>query len=169
MSRFPQRWRTQRNAIRNANCKTSWIIKILNAHCAFGIFPVACLFECLWTPLSVDVFQQLDLCECLSLRMDSYEMFVDGCWASIVSGFPHSVLCWELNISSISGNTLRVEWVLARSLVFNTFNTGNEIQCFLSKYFVQSNFCTRYNSFRISNQARRPAEFKHIIKRRKRN
>ena len=35
MSRFPQRWRTQRNAIRNANCKTSWIIKILNAHCAF--------------------------------------------------------------------------------------------------------------------------------------
>jgi hypothetical protein len=26
MSRFPHRWRTQRNAIRNANCKTSWII-----------------------------------------------------------------------------------------------------------------------------------------------
>ena len=52
MSRFPQRWRTQRNAIRNANCKTSWIIKILNAHCAFGIFPVACLSECLWNPLS---------------------------------------------------------------------------------------------------------------------
>ena len=55
MSRFPQRWRTQRNAIRNANCKTSWIIKILNAHCAFGIFPVACLSECLWISLSVGV------------------------------------------------------------------------------------------------------------------
>ena len=53
MSRFPQRWRTQRNAIRNANCKTSWIIKILNAHCAFGIFPEAYLSECLWIPLSV--------------------------------------------------------------------------------------------------------------------
>ena len=51
MSRFPQRWRTQRNAIRNANCKTSWIIKILNAHCAFGIFPEACLSEFLWNPL----------------------------------------------------------------------------------------------------------------------
>ena len=50
MSRFPQRWRTQRNAIRNANCKTSWIIKILNAHCASGIFPVACLPECLYNP-----------------------------------------------------------------------------------------------------------------------
>jgi hypothetical protein len=56
MSRFPQRWRTQRNAIRNANCKTSWIIKTLNAHCAFGIFPVACLSECLWIPLSVGLF-----------------------------------------------------------------------------------------------------------------
>jgi hypothetical protein len=46
MSRLPQRWRTQRNAIRNANCNISWIIKILNAHCASGIFPGACLFEC---------------------------------------------------------------------------------------------------------------------------
>ena len=47
MSRLPQRWRTQRNAIRNANCKTSWIIKLLNAHCASGICPVACMSECL--------------------------------------------------------------------------------------------------------------------------
>jgi hypothetical protein len=53
MSRFPQRWRTQRNAIRNANCKTSWIIKILNAHCASGKCPVAYLSECPRTPLSV--------------------------------------------------------------------------------------------------------------------
>jgi len=34
MSRLLQRWRTQRNAIRNVICKTSWIINILNAHCA---------------------------------------------------------------------------------------------------------------------------------------
>ena len=52
MSRLPQRWWTQRNAIRNANCKTSWIIKILNAHCAFGIYLRAYLFEYLWTPLN---------------------------------------------------------------------------------------------------------------------
>ena len=119
MSRFPQRWRTQRNAIRNANCKTSWIIKILNAHCAFGIFPVACLFECLWTPLSVDVFQQLDLCECLSqgglLRNVRRRLLRRHC--SLV--FHKAFLCWELNISSISGNTLCVERVLVRSLVFD--------------------------------------------------
>jgi len=33
MSWLPQRWRTQRNAIRNANCKIQWVIKILNATC----------------------------------------------------------------------------------------------------------------------------------------
>ena len=60
MSWFPQRWRTQRNAIRNANCKTSWIIKILNAHCALGIFPWAYLSECLWTPLGAAVSWQRD-------------------------------------------------------------------------------------------------------------
>ena len=51
MSRLPQWWWTQRNAIRNANCKTSWIIKILNAHCALRKCLRAYLFECLYTPL----------------------------------------------------------------------------------------------------------------------
>ena len=129
MSRFPQRWRTQRNAIRNANCKTSWIIKILNAHCAFGIFPVACLFECLWTPLSVDVFQQLDLCECLSqgglLRNVRRRLLRRHC--SLV--FHKAFLCWELNISSISGNTLCVERVLVRSLVFDAVKTRRIGDC----------------------------------------
>ena len=48
MSRFPQRWRTQRNAIRNANCYTSWIIKTLNAHCALRFISRehACLSIC---------------------------------------------------------------------------------------------------------------------------
>ena len=34
MSRLSQRWRTQRNAIRSANCRIQWIIKFLNAYCA---------------------------------------------------------------------------------------------------------------------------------------
>ena len=51
MSWLPQRWRTQRNAIRNANCITSWIIKPLNAYCASGIFLVAYLAECPRAPL----------------------------------------------------------------------------------------------------------------------
>ena len=37
MSWLPQRWRTQRNAIRHANCKIQWVIKTLNATCtSFG-------------------------------------------------------------------------------------------------------------------------------------
>ena len=50
MSWLPHRWRTQRNAIRNANCRIQWIIKTLNASCASGIFLGACLLECLLTP-----------------------------------------------------------------------------------------------------------------------
>lgn len=64
MSWLPQRWRTQRNAIRNANCKTSWVIKILNAHCAPMKCMVACLFECLWTPLGVTCVGCRRVCVC---------------------------------------------------------------------------------------------------------
>ena len=35
ISRLSQRWRTQRIAIRSVNCRISWIIESLNAHCAF--------------------------------------------------------------------------------------------------------------------------------------
>ena len=34
ISRLVYRWRTLRNAIRNANCTTQWVIKSLNAYCA---------------------------------------------------------------------------------------------------------------------------------------
>ena len=34
ISWLSQRWRTQRNAIRNVNCRIQWIIESLNAHCA---------------------------------------------------------------------------------------------------------------------------------------
>jgi len=47
MSWLPQRWRTQRNAIRHANCKIQWVIKTLNASCTSS---EVCLLECLFYP-----------------------------------------------------------------------------------------------------------------------
>ena len=47
MSWLPQRWRTQRNAIRHANCKIQWVIKTLNATCTSS---EVCLLECLFYP-----------------------------------------------------------------------------------------------------------------------
>ena len=47
MSWLPQRWRTQRNAIRHANCKIQWVIKTLNAPCTSS---EVCLLECLSLP-----------------------------------------------------------------------------------------------------------------------
>ena len=44
MSWFPQRWRTQWNAIRHANRRIQWVIKILNAACTSS---EVCLLECL--------------------------------------------------------------------------------------------------------------------------
>ena len=50
MSWLPQRWRTQRNAIRHANCRIQWVIKTLNATCTslWGV----CLLECLFIPIT---------------------------------------------------------------------------------------------------------------------
>ena len=46
MSWLPYWWRMQRNAIHIVNCKTSWIIKILNVYHTSGKCPGVCLFEC---------------------------------------------------------------------------------------------------------------------------
>ena len=49
------RWRTLRNAIRNANCTTQWIIEILNAHCAATVNVAACLVECRFQTLHTPI------------------------------------------------------------------------------------------------------------------
>ena len=67
MSWLPQRWRTQRNAIRSANCNTSRIINILNAHCAVWEFLAACLSECQRYPT------------CLVYAMTDCEHWINSC------------------------------------------------------------------------------------------
>ena len=160
MSRFPQRWRTQRNAIRNANCKTSWIIKILNAHCAFGIFLIACLFECLWIPLSTGVFCTL-VAGCFGFDRPRGGLCLNSTWRTCID-LEKSWLVRRtaLTFSSISGS-LSLEFTEYVSLaVWTTTNSVSKSSLQPSLLAIQ---------FRISNQARWPAEFKHIIKRRKRN
>ena len=92
MSRLPQRWRTQRNAICNANCKTSWIIKTLNAHCAAGICPAACLSECPWTPLSI----ALPTCrqsDCWNLLLQKLILLQSNAWR---------LLSWASSVDMLS-------------------------------------------------------------------
>lgn len=57
MSRFLQRWRTQRNAIRNANCTISESSKLwtqLALPCG------VCLLECLWIPHTLLFIEKAD-------------------------------------------------------------------------------------------------------------
>ena len=105
MSRLPQRWWTQRNAIRNANCKTSWIIKILNAHCALRKCLRAYLFECLYTPL-IPVM---------------YVMYIigDGLWFWTLRKRPSLLECiWQVGTClpvdrpACSGETYFMYWLL---------------------------------------------------------
>ena len=176
MSRFPQRWRTQRNAIRNANCKTSWIIKILNAHCAFGIFPVACLSECLWTPLSADY----------SIPMFIRSGSLIGSWIVALSASYTIGCCLRPSKSDLSSVVYAVSCLFGssastrESLVAARLFSKSFLPCSSRRSDKTSLTVTRLTPgrhhndndphyFRISDQARGPAEFKHIIKRRKRN
>ena len=47
------RWRTQRTAICNANCRSLWVIESLNAYCTSFVLLGVCLLECDLTCMSV--------------------------------------------------------------------------------------------------------------------
>ena len=108
-----KRWRTQRNAIGNANCRTLWVIESLNAHCtSFGSMFVWVLF------------------------MFTISFFEGGKdWAELLP----------------SRHYIKVRRATATSL------GGSQVK-------KPSAFLTPT----ISNQARRPAELKHLTKQRKR-
>ena len=121
MSWLPQRWRTQRNAIRHANCRIQRVIKILNAPCTAS---AVCLLECL-------LIQQ-------PLRVETTAL-IKASW-DVITNLSHSA-----------------------ARVGVTWNHRVDRLAILSKRMG----C--WPSVQTSNQSRLPAEFKHIIKRRKRN
>lgn len=148
MSRFSQRWRTQWNVIRNANCKTSWTIKILNAHCAsqihLGSMPVWVLATTtLWLWWILYLLWPKDYgCVCMTKLT----------WNVRLAIFKYMAVCtveqW-------------IYWVTCLVLKIHV----TVVECGPS-----INWCTSvHSSFLISDEARLPAEFKHIIRRRKRN
>ena len=139
MSWLPQRWRTQRNAIRHANCKIQWVIKILNAPCTslWGV----CLLECLFIPtIFIYLLYRRKIASVLCFTAHAPR------W-HIPSRSP--VLFWRRRIDATSCSSE------LHSRVVTLFSRRKSIRV--------------WQSDRTSNQARIPAEFKHIIKRRKRN
>ena len=116
MSWLPQRWRTQRNAIRNTNCKTSWIIKTLNAHCAPRNCLGAYLSECSWTPLNKQLLLWIRKSNCLQEELGQYQgcqMVVGLCCcccsqASAAMKFVTKSIC----------NCCSPEWPLHINLIF---------------------------------------------------
>ena len=117
MSRLPQRWRTQRNAIRNTNCKTSWIIKILNAHCAPRNFLGAYLSECSWTPLNSD--------NCYLLTKTAGHLLDYVAAATLAS-------CLSLSCNEIC-NKLYMQWLILGLVTAYNLSLWSDALCCLRK------------------------------------
>ena len=148
MSWFPQRWRTQRNAIRNANCRIQWIIKSLNACCASGYsWEHACLSVC------SHLLSHLPFC-----RVDGDRLWVQSNDSStnelfVARSEEQQWLLYNVNM---------VAWTLYCVCILpNVVHLQSDLLSSVDEQYQIP--------FRTSNQVRGPAEFKHIIKRRKRN
>jgi len=160
MSRFPQRWRTQRNAIRHANCKILWIIKTLNAHCASKFVLGACLSECQRTPLSVGARAPAAGRECGGGGFGRRSPH----WFGRAPENRHARFLApalpKYTPPLFGGRSLPIgrsvsSKLPSRRCAENDAERQGDLDCALQLL--------------ISDQTRRPAEFKHIIKRRKRN
>jgi len=146
ISWLSQRWRTQRNAIRNVNCRIQWIIESLNAYCA------------LW-------YSGEHACLSISLPSTSYS-------------FPReSVECWTWVLPCQRGRLEIENWSIPKDetavieRVYSAFST-----CWfprVARSIPSAHLTMQWNRglplIQVSNQVGRPAELKHINKRRKRN
>ena len=149
MSWLPYRWRTQRNAIRNANCKNQWVIKTLNAACT-SLGEYACWSVCLSPPQPKPVSLNWEMCL--------------GCCSRL-----QFVL---VRIVCLDDNKHQIIVPFLNCLVLINQTKGRDVVGINLLSIIAFLFCLKsvvVFPFRTSNQSRIPAEFKHITRRRKRN
>ncbi len=179
MSWFSQRWRTQRNAIRNVNCKTQWIIKILNANCASWLalkhvslrissLPIECVAY--WTVYGVDGVRNLTVvsslvwsCQSCSARSAFGVCSVRRCCCKSDLGWTARRASSDVVSIHNVGNFTSVKTFVSRI---------DSVSCVAPSRLILRSQDSKGNTIfilPISNETRRPAEFKHIIRRRKRN
>ena len=151
ISWLPQRWRTQRNAICSVNCRIQWIIESLNAHCA------------LWYSGEHARFRIINILK------DTVLAFLRGwifrMWASLLwcNGLKMIVFATGLMVRFSQVQQMLIHFVnswwgtfLSRCLAYTPSIIPSAIRVSLFDNLVW-------------NRARKPAELKHINKRRKRN
>jgi len=167
MSWFPQGWRTRRNAIRSVIRANKWIIKSLNAYGAPGnpgSMPVWESPHQSSTPSYV--FWHDDLSWSLSvqcfLTLVTWSL---GCWAQLLLTCSSSLM----NFSKTTQNWGSCKTPNLLPLILETkpssLNTSSE-----SLYWLRCMPHMRQTfTLSTSDQTTIPAEFKHIIKQRKRN
>ena len=156
MSWFSQQWRMQQNAILKVNCRILWIFMFLNA----------CLFECLFSPLAfLSLSKERETADCdlshflLESTLIQVERQQDPCDKPLnclsAGSLDQPTWCNFFIESKLSATS--------RSLIGQ--RSFPQIVCAKAHNLLW----TWTPSFWTSNQARGPAEFKHITKQRKRN
>jgi hypothetical protein len=146
ISWLSHRWRTQRNAIRNVNCRIQWIIESLNAHCALWYSGEHACLSISKTP------------SVLFLRtgLESSQRWFQNCWRVAWNAGAAGHIFWAISITYLIPSD-------GLFLLLQLYKVDCPFARLMQKkqreIFVHS----------ISNQVRLPAELKHINKRRKRN
>ena len=151
ISWLPQRWRTQRNAICSVNCRIQWIIESLNAHCApwysgeharFRIINI--LKGTVWT---------------LGRRRYPF-----GCEPLCCKAMAWKWLCLQ---PAFLVRFSQVQQMLAHSLPLEE-KRFHGLDLTLNQHTLSVILGSLSDNL-VWNRARKPAELKHINKRRKRN
>ncbi len=163
ISWLSQRWRTQRIAISNVNCRIQWIIKSLNAHCAFwysgkhaclridqhslDTFVFALFASFIWSGRQIQIARWIWVV-CINLQWPSIECMAAICW------WYQGLSAWIRFIPF---------WFLSFLVQYSAYD-GH----LTTLFHIVDQFDSRFEHL-VSNQVGKPAELKHINKRRKRN
>ena len=148
ISWLSHRWRTQRNAISNVNCRIQWIIESLNAPCApWYSEEHACLSVIMYsTPL---IFYK------------SFELDLEVLYAGLHGSAPLKCISWAFAwCNGVIIIFTDVTSDIGLLLIVSSPRHYKRINPFGGKSFL---------TLLTSNQVGLPAELKHINKRRKRN
>ena len=170
ISWFSHRWRTQRNAISNVNCRIQWIIESLNAPCALGYSQEHACLSVMNPSLAIFAERQLDsgadVGVCLVIRKARLK---ESSWCTWILGLGDDLFIslglaqaqpslWYHPMESLCDGYEPLEW---QHRIVHADPIVEPLRICLYEQLFSIHLA--------SNQVGLPAELKHINKRRKRN
>ena len=158
ISWLSQRWRTQRIAISNVNCRIQWIIKSLNAHCALWYSGEHACLRIDKTLTCPSLFGTVKVGRCASVDLDRL-------WIS-----ESTMILNEMSTALVVLNKAQSAWMEFERTWSSRRCFVQRLTCCVPNHYIGGCIPVGVSSKNlVSNQVGKPAELKHINKRRKRN